>query len=315
LTGGVTEKKWETLWNEPGAITPQKILAAKSYADWLGLWFAQNADSKKELLVWRIADDAELAGENVAERSEAKGELPGLDDETKQKLKERLSWQYQFGAATIRAAKSSVTALRHQAEELADEAERFFSMRKISGAKLSAAAAGTAAHRFLQYFSFEGVAGLNSLEAEAERLERENVLSADEREVLDLKTVAVFWNSEPGKKILEHAANVKRELAFTAKFSPAELSEITGTKSEAGLENEFVVVQGVADLVVLLPQEIWLVDFKTDEVRADGLPAKIKIYEPQLKLYASALVKIYSRPVTNCWLHFLSVQKTVDVKI
>ena len=64
-------------------------------------------------------------------------------------------------------------------------------------------------------------------------------------------------------------------------------------------------MQGVADLVVLLPEEIWLVDFKTDEVRAGELPEKIKIYAPQLKLYARALEKIYSRPVTACWLHFL----------
>jgi ATP-dependent exoDNAse (exonuclease V) beta subunit len=76
-----------------------------------------------------------------------------------------------------------------------------------------------------------------------------------------------------------------------------------------------VVVQGVADLAVLLPEEIWLLDFKTDEVRANELAGKIKIYEPQLKLYASALKKIYSRPVTNCWLHFLSARKTADVKI
>ena len=66
----------------------------------------------------------------------------------------------------------------------------------------------------------------------------------------------------------------RRELAFTASFSPAELAEITGAKQKPGLEDEFVVVQGVADLVVLLPEEIWLVDFKTDEIRADELPDK-----------------------------------------
>jgi ATP-dependent exoDNAse (exonuclease V) beta subunit len=64
---------------------------------------------------------------------------------------------------------------------------------------------------------------------------------------------------------------------------------------------------------VLLPDEIWLADFKTDEIRANGLAEKIKIYWPQLKLYASALSRIYGRPVTNCWLHFLSARKTVDV--
>jgi len=130
-----------------------------------------------------------------------------------------------------------------------------------------------------------------------------------------LKAVAAFWNSDAGQKIRGQSAKVKRELAFTAKFSPAELSEIIGKKTSPDMENEFVVVQGVADLVVLLPQEIWLVDFKTDEVRAGDLPGKIKIYEPQLKLYATALAKIYSRPVANCWLHFLSARETIRVKI
>jgi ATP-dependent helicase/nuclease subunit A len=106
---------------------------------------------------------------------------------------------------------------------------------------------------------------------------------------------------------------VRRELAFTARFSPAKLAEITGANAEAGLENEFVVVQGVADLLVLLPEEIWLVDFKTDLVRADELPAKIKIYAPQLSLYAAALGKIYSRPAANCWLHFLALRRTVEI--
>jgi ATP-dependent helicase/nuclease subunit A len=70
----------------------------------------------------------------------------------------------------------------------------------------------------------------------------------------------------------------------------------------------------VADLAVLLPKEILLVDFKTDDVAAKDVPGKIKIYAPQLKLYARALEKIYVKPVTNCWLHFFAVGKTVEVK-
>ena len=312
LTGSVTLNKWEKLWNAPGVVTPQKILAAKSYADWLGLWFAQNVGDKKELpnLRWRIADDAELTGGTAAEKSEVKVELPKLDDETKRKLQKTLTWRYEFGAATERAAKSSVTTLRRQAaDEFEDEAEQIFPARRNIRTKLSAADAGTAHHKFFQHVALENAGDLAALKAEADRLEREKVLSSDERGVLDLKEVSAFWNSKAGQKICKQAANVKRELAFTAKFSPAELSEIIGTKSGAGLENEFVVVQGVADLIVLLPKEIWLVDFKTDEFRATELADKAKIYAPQLKLYANALAKIYSLPVTNCWLHFLSAQK------
>ena len=106
---------------------------------------------------------------------------------------------------------------------------------------------------------------------------------------------------------------MRRELPFTARFSPAEIAEIIGEKAEAGLEDEFVVVQGVADLVVLLPDEIWLVDFKTDDVGADDLAEKIKIYPPQLQLYAAALEKIFLRKVTLCALHFLAARRTEKI--
>ncbi len=75
------------------------------------------------------------------------------------------------------------------------------------------------------------------------------------------------------------------------------MDAIIGAKTPPGLEDEFVVVQGVADLVVLLPGEIWLVDFKTDEIKSEELTERRRLYEPQLKLYAAALSRIYSRPV------------------
>jgi len=81
---------------------------------------------------------------------------------------------------------------------------------------------------------------------------------------------------------------------------------------KAGLpDDEFVVVQGFADLAVISPDEIWLVDFKTDHVDSRELAAVVKFYEPQLKLYALALGRIYRRPVTESWLHFLSLKKSV----
>jgi ATP-dependent helicase/nuclease subunit A len=330
LTGSVTEKKWAEAWQAAGAVTSPKILAAKSYADWLGLWFAQQPGATAELqgelpnLRWRIADDAELAGEKVESKNlKAEAEVPELDDVTLQKLREHLTWQYGFGAATAHAAKSSVTALRRQAaDELDDEAGQVFTPTKFAvksrqpatgNRQLSAADTGTAHHKFLQHVSLAALGTEAALAAEAERLKQEKVLSVDERAVLDLKAVVAFWNSDTGQKIRRHAAQVKRELAFTAKFTPAELSEIIGTTEAPALEQEFVVVQGVADLVVLLPEEIWLVDFKTDEIGAGDLPAQTKLHAPQLKLYARALAKIYRRPVTHCWLHFLALQHSESV--
>ena len=349
LSGGVTQKNWDELWQKPAAMTPQALLAAKSCADWLGLWFGIRSSefgvrspkskvqsaTEGELpgLRWRIAGDEELSerqGETrgapvfVKERPGSRGRSPcqlaTLDAATAERLRGVLTWEYPFTAATKRTAKSSVTALRRQAaDERDDEAGRMFTPRQSARpakqvrGKLSAAETGSAHHKFLQHLALERATDVAALESEAARLEREKVLSADECAALDLEAIAAFWGSSPGKQIRAQAANVRRELAFTAKFSPQELAAIIGEKPEAGLDNEFVVVQGVADLVVLLPQEIWLVDFKTDEIRAGELPAKTKSHAPQLKLYAHALSRIYSRPVTNCWLHFLSQKRSVSV--
>ena len=358
LTASVTEKNWDEKWTQPQPVTTQRIAGAKSFADWLAIWFGNQGapgGNEGELpdLRWRLVADAELGGDSARgsrgdeTQTETISEPPHVgcyeDDGAAKKLRARLEWNYPFKAATRRKAKSSVTELRRAAEELDEEAEPVFSfqfsgrrlartlappaqkLKAESGKrKLSASEAGTAHHKFLQRVALEKTGDRAALETEARRLEQGKILSADERAALDLDALVDFWNSPPGRKIrAQRPDSVRRELPFTAKFSPAELDELVGSSRcddrtpQRGVptSDEFVVVQGVADLVVLLPKEIWLLDFKTDQIRADELPGKIKLYKPQLKLYASALAKIYLRPVANCWLHFLDARKTVEVKI
>ena len=327
LSASISENNWDEKWAQPQPVTAQTIAGAKCFADWLGLWFGARSaecgvrnDRKGEPpeLRLRIADDSELADQPESQNRKFEIEPLVLDAATIDKLRTRLEWNYPFAAATRRKAKSSVTALRREAEESDGEAGQLFAENRfvrVRTPQLTAAETGMAHHKFLQHVGLEKSGDRAALESESRRLESENILSAEERAVLDLEVLADFWNSETGERILEKREWVKRELPFTAKFSPVELAQITGANAEPGLEGEFVVVQGVADLVVLLPEETWLLDFKTDEVRAGGLAEKTKIYEPQLKLYAAALEKIYLRPVANCWLHFLGARKTVDVEV
>ena len=318
LTASVTGKNWDEKWTQPQPATVRAIAGANSFADWLALWFGgQNPNAKaqgeSEILRWQLADDAALAEPPEVQSLKPKTETTAPDEATLEKLSARLEQNYPFASATERKAKASVTELRRAAEAADDEAEQIFRPRrpqKKLNSKLSAAAAGTAHHKFLQHVALDKA---GDLAAEAERLLRENRLSSEERAALDLAALADFWSSEFAKKIVAHAAAVRRELPFTARFSPAEILEITGAKIEAGLENEFVVVQGVADLAVVLPDEIWLVDFKTDAVTERDLPEKIRLYRPQLRLYAAALEKIFARPVTRRALHFLAARRTEEV--
>ena len=123
------------------------------------------------------------------------------------------------------------------------------------------------------------------------------MLSNDELAALDLKALTAFWTSVVGKEILQQRGRVHRELPFTVRFSASDLAQ-AGLKSDV-VEDEFVVVQGVVDLAVVLSGEIWILDFKTDEVRAGELADKSRLYEPQLKLYALP----WSCPVkSGCWI-------------
>ena len=321
---------WRTGQDGVGIATRQ-ILAGRSYMDWLQLclplvtkpddWTGDKS-GENHLACWtlysendeRLLNDAGQKGQPASEPRTGTTASPVVPDD----VIERLTWAYPFTPATRQPAKTSVTALRRQAaEQLDEEASPLFAplfpraSRTGKSPKLSAADIGTAHHKFLQFVSLEQTDNRAALQEEAERLVRERVLTADEAAALDVEALASFWQSELGRRIRQHAPHVRRELAFTARFEPAELASVGAVPADATLAGEFVVVQGVADLVVLLPVEIWLVDFKTDHFGLTELPEKTRLYAPQLKLYAAALSRIYRRPVQESWLHFLALHRSV----
>jgi ATP-dependent helicase/nuclease subunit A len=330
LTASISEKKFER-WNEPDE--KMSVLSASSHADWMGMWFAKNcagtdfdAAKHNSLLRWRICEDADLPTEPASHEEEIKEADFVANDGVWSELEKRVAWKYPFITASEKAAKVSVSALRREAaEKMDDESEKLF-LPKIPNAKSngskkrnrtagkSAADIGTAHHKFLQFVALNCIGNAEQLEREAQRLLRENILSADEIALLDFDALSAFWKSEPGKIICERADCARRELAFTAKFSAREISELTNQSFDPALADEFIVVQGVADLALILPDEIWLVDFKTDDVSRAYLEAKRKIYEPQIKVYARALSRIYRKPVARCWLYFLAAREAVPVQ-
>ncbi|HUC86215.1 MAG TPA: UvrD-helicase domain-containing protein, partial [Candidatus Acidoferrales bacterium] len=211
LTACIPQKSWGEKWTQPQPATPRNVAAAKCAADWLAIWFSSQrstptsdrSDSPSgELpcLRWQVIPDAPLenhesADSQIDEAPSAIGNRqlasaePGSpigDEEELGALRARLEWTYPFQAATQFKAKSSVTALRRQAEDLDDEAELIDPAmlagrphrRQARNSKLSAAEIGAAHHKFLQYFALETV---DDFAAEADRLVRGNYLSVEER--------------------------------------------------------------------------------------------------------------------------------------
>ncbi|HXC99459.1 MAG TPA: 3'-5' exonuclease, partial [Verrucomicrobiae bacterium] len=332
LSGTAPAKKFAGAWREGNELNGAAVLAAGSYLDWVMGWAAAAGvypdppAGGNGLWRWTIYEDLDerLALSAAQASLVTQKEAPGADpnDADWQKLRQRLAWEYPHIAATHLAAKTTVTALRRQ---FADENEAQvlfgsaverpkFKVRGRSGGKrtgLSATEIGTAHHTFLQLVSLERVGGVEELRQEGQRLEAAGSLSGEEVASLDFEALTAFWQSELGRRIRGQAKNVRRELEFTARISPRELEEGAGSS----VEDEFIVMQGAADLAVVSPGDIWLVDFKTDQITAAELAGRLKEYEVQLRLYARALSGVYGRPVTEAWLHFLALGQSVGVEL
>ncbi len=329
LVGSITPKQFETRWQQDGEINTTTLLHARSYADWLSAWFARNCATpangehgETKDCRWFLHDDASLVDDPTESATIKSQAIIQLGKAETEQLRQKLEAQYSFSAATDEPAKTSVSALRRRAMETLEQEEttEIFRPRirtaktEIPNATKSSADIGTAYHRFLERVALDQLGSAKALRAEAERMVSESVLRAAEVAWLNFDSLLEFWRSEFGQKILTNAPNVRRELAFTARFSPAELPIEAKAANGNALQDEFVIVQGVADVAVILPKEIWLLDYKTDHVRSGEINEKVKMYEPQLNLYARALERIYDRPVTERRLHFLSCGITVPIR-
>ncbi len=321
-------------------LSTRELLRARSHLDWLLAWlprlvraedFGERDSGTTRLLRWRIVEPDALKTPPPGPEA-AVPPCPAPSDKLTaaiETLRQRLDWRYAHLAATTRKAKASVSELRRRALEETDaEAWRVFEpvARSRAGtgrtdgedAELSAADIGTAHHRFLERLALDRTGDLAALAAEARRLQEQGHLSAAEVNALDLEALAAFWSSDLGRRIRAASGCVHRELAFTARFEPGELDRLLGLNATApstGSDAEFVVVQGVADLVVVRPDQLWVVDFKTDAVSDETLEAVTRRYTPQLKLYARALERVYRRPVAECALHFLALRRTIAVPL
>ena len=328
LAGTVSKSKLEK-FSEANLGAPGRWLArAQSYADWLALWFGRNVGAnmedakrgKAEHVLWWFYEDADLLLETESEPSgeAAPASTEGVDWVA---MLSRLRWEYPYAGSIREPAKASVSALKKRALlDMEDDVARPAPLQPLFGSHspreksvgLSASEVGSAHHTFLEHLDLDLEPSIPALKQELERMVRSAVLDPDSAKSVRLDRVLQFWNSEAGVMIRAQRAKIQRELSFTARFYPDELADLFGIRMvDAG--KDVVVVQGTADLVVMLPSEIWLLDFKTDQIAAEELAERSSFYTGQLGLYAKALSAIHQKPVTHRWLHFLALGRTMDV--
>jgi ATP-dependent helicase/nuclease subunit A len=318
LFGNAARKTATEKWPEV-ELDLRALEKASSPLSWLGPWCAHEAgpswgdasEGETALFRWRLHDngDGPPVATTPALEAHAKEDI---DPAKLAALATRLEFQYSWTNATQESGKLSVTALREANEEAA---VRFgprpaFRTRRAR-AELTAAEIGTAHHLFLQAMELTSAGSLNQLRAQAKAMVDQQSLSPEQARAIDFDAVAKFWTSKTGQEISSVSDSVHREVPFSARFTRDDLIK-AGIETPLP-EREFVVVQGTIDLAVIRKDEMWILDFKTDALTETDLKMAAANYGPQLRLYGSALSRIYKRPVTKRWLHFLSLSETIEV--
>ena len=227
---------------------------------------------------------------------------PQPDPATVEMLKASFAWHSPRAALEKVPAKVSVSAVAHAARPVALERPAFLQKTGMTGAER-----GTAIHAFMQSVPFDGPAP--DLDAEVKRQTDLQLLDAALADKLDLDAVRPFFESAVWRRI-RHAKQILREEPFITALPAAEVTPAAQQGSAAEAE---VLVQGIADLVLVFDEHAEILDYKTD--RSRDAQYYIDEYAAQLRLYRRAFAQRLSVPVTKLTIYSFAIGDEIDVPL
>ena len=230
-----------------------------------------------------------------------------------EQLRAGFAWQYPAAALAGVPAKVSVTSIVHKAEQTTLERPGFLSKDGLTAAEM-----GTALHAFLEHADFAALeeakaAGTldEAIGAERDRQAAAQLTAPEIAAKLDAVRIRRFVQSEAFAKICA-AQQVLRELAFITALPAAEVLAAQGSTAPDTAPEAQVLVQGIADLVLVYPDHLELLDYKTD--RRKTAADFVRAYKPQLDLYALAVGKRFApKPVTYKGIYSLELGRLIEV--
>ena len=233
-------------------------------------------------------------------------------------LKRSLNWQYPFGNAPSLPAKRTVTQWTHRNDEFTKidyslafdrKPKAVFSTKQIDGRSV-----GTATHLVMSKLDLAKSVTTEAVNLLIEKLVKDGALIQEIVSQVDAESIAKFFKSKLGQTVLDKDNSVRREWPFTFAVPASQWSEVFQEAQNSKLKTQdFIIVQGIIDLLVKTPKGLVVIDFKTDDVSADGALRRAGLYRGQLDLYARAASIILGQKTESKWLYFLRPGCEVEV--
>lgn len=170
---------------------------------------------------------------------------------------------------------------------------------------ISAATIGTATHAVLQAIDLHTPITITTVEDTISRLVASGLFSVEVAAQINRSHVLQFFGTTLGRLLVAHPESVHRETPFSMLIPARDI--FTGMANET----QDVLIHGIIDAYVTLPDQLVLLDYKTDHVRPGGEDEVVARYRGQLRLYAKALQSMLNRPVDAMSLVLLATGEVV----
>jgi ATP-dependent helicase/nuclease subunit A len=224
------------------------------------------------------------------------------------RLKDSLSWQYPFGDAPSLPAKRTVSQWTHRNDEFTKidyslafdrKPKAVFAAKQIDGRNI-----GTATHLVMSKLDLTKAVTTETVNRLIEELVKGGAVIKEIAPQINADSIVKFFKSELGQMVFDKENVILREWPFTFAVPASKWTE-PQTQNAAHDTQDFIIVQGIIDLLVKTPNGLIIIDFKTDDVSADGATKRAEIHRGQLDLYANAAAAVTGSTILTRWLYFL----------
>ena len=216
-------------------------------------------------------------------------------------IKNNINYVYPYSNVLNLPASISVSKLLESSSyKKFDLTPVFLTDQKI---QITAAAQGSIMHRFMQFCNYKAAAA--NFKQELARLINENILTPQEAASLPQEELQTFFESAFYLNIVKKAVVIHREVKFSANLPSSKLF------AQAANSQELINIHGIADCVLELDDQIYLLDFKSDKI--SSLAQLAQKYKYQLYIYKVALAPNFTKPITKLFLYSWFLNQEVEI--
>jgi ATP-dependent helicase/nuclease subunit A len=311
-----------SLWSIATAQTPLDWLLSSTSGAPESLFKIHTHDAV-EMSAWRVTDPRDQ-GEKQTRLAVSRCEALPVDeplapgDPEVEEVLSRIDFVYPYLLSTSVRATMAASEFKGVYDFLRDPDERpdlralpqAFQVPPSKYASQPAATSvyrGVITHRVLQHLDFAVAVDADGVASELQRMMGGGVIAAEDRTVVDAEGLAWFVSTPLAESIRRAGPAYAREFRYIA----AEPLTSFDRSIVAGPDDR-VLVRGIVDGILPTKKGLTLVDFKTDAIAANEVPARGERYRPQMTLYASAMAALWRRPVNAIWLVFLTPRQMLE---